>query len=230
MSHIFVSHSQKDKEIISLFSMAFGSTPVRAVFMEFEKMMDGKIVNPEDIRNQIKNATAVFILLSKNVNDISHTRDWIVWESGLAASLGKEIWVFEPTSDFGKINVVIPGFTHFVPIDVDIKQSLAYLRAIIESYDDSQMLSSAAAFGFLGAIGGTMLASPRQREDAAVAGAALGGFFGLIMGTKQNLRPMGISTQCIYCKRVYHVHVPFEYEFRCPGCNNNLRLIQTGQT
>ena len=227
MSQIFISHSQKDGEIVSLFSKAFGATHVRGVFMEYEKITGNKEIKTQDIRNQIKNSSAVFILLSENVNDLPHTRDWIVWESGFAASLGKEIWIFEPTSDLGKIDVVIPGFTHLVPIDIEMEQSYEYLRAIIESYDDSHVLPNAAVYGFLGAIGATMIASPHEREDAVVAGAALGGFFGMLAGTKQRLRPMGISTQCIHCNRVYHVHVPFEFEFRCPGCNNYLELIQT---
>ena len=225
MSRIFISHSQKDEDIISLFSKVFGSTHVRSIFMEYEKMVHGHDIKSEDIKKEMQNSAALFIILSKNVKNNAHTRDWILWESGVAASLGKDIWIFELNSDFGKIDVVIPYFTHYIPIDLNLKEVYAYLRSIIESYDDSQILPNALAFGFLGMIGATILAPPKQQGDAAVLGGALGGSFGAITGDKSHLRPMGTSTQCIHCKRLYHVHCPFNFKFRCPGCNNYLTLI-----
>ena len=86
MSQIFISHSQKDQDLISLFSRAFGGTPVTAYLMEFEKIMQGGAINEKDIRIKIMNSVALFVLLSKNVNDIPHTRDWVVAESAFAAS------------------------------------------------------------------------------------------------------------------------------------------------
>lgn len=230
MSQIFISHSKKDEDIKSFFSSAFGSTNVKQEVMEYEKIMQGEITD-KDIRINIQNSAAVFVLLSENVNDIPHTRDWVVWESAVAATLGKEIWVFEPVSDFGKINVALPYFNHYIPIDVNTDEAYAYVRSIIESYDDSQVLPNAVAGGvaggFLGMIGDTITSAPQKPPSGAVViGAAFGSVIGAISGSKSHLRPMGISTRCVNCHRLYNVHVRYEFTFRCPGCNQYLELIQ----
>ena len=226
MSQIFISHSQRDKTLVSLFSKVFGSTPVRHVCMELEKIIQGANVTPADVEKEIRNSAAMFILLSENVNNTPHTRDWIAWESGVAASSGKDIWVFEPTSDLGRINIVIPHFTHYIPIDTSLEQAYAYIHNIVKSYADSEVLPTAAAFGFLGAIGGTLLTPPEQRTDAALAGFLLGSFFGAAIQSGSDLRPMGTSIQCVHCNKPYYVHAPFEFTFRCPGCNTHLQLIK----
>lgn len=41
MAQIFVSHSAKDKELVAFLSKAFASTPVRAIFEEFEAILKG---------------------------------------------------------------------------------------------------------------------------------------------------------------------------------------------
>jgi hypothetical protein len=81
MSQIFVSHSQKDEAIIALFAKAFGSTNVKHVFMEYEKIMLGRDPMQQEIQKNIQNSAACFVILSKNVSEIKHTRDWIVSES-----------------------------------------------------------------------------------------------------------------------------------------------------
>jgi hypothetical protein len=228
MSQIFISHSKRDRPLVDLFARAFGSTSVKAVFVEYESLMNGQSVKTQHIQNAIQNSAAVFVLLSANVNDLPHTRDWVNWETGVAAHAGKDIWLFETASDQGKIDVVIPWFSHYIPIDVTIEHAYSYVRNIIESYDDSQVLPNAAALGFLGAIGMTMLAPPQEQQNAAIAGGALGAFFGAASASKKHMRPMGTSTQCSKCKRVYHIHVPYGYSFRCPGCNSQLELIKPG--
>ncbi|WP_428369312.1 hypothetical protein [Methanoregula sp.] len=151
MSQIFISHSQKDDAIIALFAKAFGSTHVKHVFMEYEKIMLGREIMPQEIQMNIKNSMACFVILSENVNTIKHTRDWIVAESSLAYQLGKDIWIFEPNSDLGKIDVIIPFFTHIAPFDI-CDEAYVFIRNIIESYEGST---------FLGAVSGNKKKRPR---------------------------------------------------------------------
>ena len=95
MAQIFISHSQKDEEILRLFKDAFVGTNVKAIFESLEKIIKGKI--PRDqIGRDIENSRAIFVILSQNVEKIPHTRDWVVCETGFAKN--KDIWVFEPYS------------------------------------------------------------------------------------------------------------------------------------
>lgn len=82
MAHIFISHSGKDKDLRDFFSNAFAGTKVKAIFEEFEKILIGKVTS-EQIARDIENSKAVFVILSQNVQDIPHTRDWVVCETGV---------------------------------------------------------------------------------------------------------------------------------------------------
>lgn len=97
---------------------------MKAVFEEFEKIFKGKITR-DQIGKDIENSRAVFVILSQNVEKIRHTRDWVVCESGVAKN--KDIWVFEPYSQYGKISVIVPFLRNYVIFGVH-DAWLGYIR------------------------------------------------------------------------------------------------------
>src|SRR2546422_2947788 len=117
MAQIFVSHSAKDKELVSFLSKAFASTQVKAVFAEFEAILKGP-ANAQRIAQDIRISNAVFVLLGRNVQELKHTRDWVGWESGFAAAAAmetnKDIWVLEAIAETDGLSVVIPHLRHYV--------------------------------------------------------------------------------------------------------------------
>jgi len=212
MAQIFVSHSKKDKDLRDFFSNAFADTKVRAVFEEFEKILRGKVTS-EQIVKDIENSNAVFIILGPNVQDIPHTRDWVVWETGVAKN--KDIWVFEPYSQFGRISVVIPYLRHYVIFDTS-NAWLGYIRRIIESYDDSHVLPTLLVTGGIGAL---------LAEKDKIGGAVLGTLAGLAISDKSRERPTGIRVKCVKCSSLYNIHIPQGMnKFRCPVCNTYLKI------
>ena len=88
MAQIFVSHSAKDKELVAFVSQAFASIQVRAVFEEFEAILKGA-ANAGRIASDIRQSNGVFVLLGKHAEELRHSRDWVAWESGVAASVGE---------------------------------------------------------------------------------------------------------------------------------------------
>jgi hypothetical protein len=166
MAQIFISHSQKDKNLRDFLSNAFAGTKVKPIFEEFEKIFRG-IVTSVHIAKDIENSKAVFVILSQNVQNIPHTRDWVVWETGVAKS--RDIWVFEPYSQFGGISIVIPYLRHYVIFDTN-DDWLAYIRRIIESYDDSHVLPTLLLTGGIGAA---------LAEKDKIGGAVLGALAGI---------------------------------------------------
>jgi len=83
MAQIFISHSAIDGDLVDFFSRAGAGTKVRLVFEEFEKIMNGS-VTPVQVGNDIDQSQAMFVVLSRNVEDVEHTRDWVLWETGRA--------------------------------------------------------------------------------------------------------------------------------------------------
>lgn len=220
MAQIFVSHSQKDKELKSFFSEAFATANVKAIYEEFEKILRGNVTS-EQVSRDIENSRAVFVILSQNVQDLPHTRDWVIWETGVGKN--RDIWVFEHYQDVGKISVITPYLRHYVIFDTN-ESWAGYIRTIIESYDDSNTLGTVLMTGGLGAaIGAALL------EDNREVGAVLGGIGGAMVGAaisdKSGTRPLGIRIQCAKCVSTYSVHLPVGTKrIRCPVCNENLGI------
>jgi hypothetical protein len=213
MAQIFVSHSAKDSELVNFFARAGAGTKVRLVFEELERILNGSIA-PLQVANDIKESQAVFVVLSLNVQAISHTRDWVVWETGVASESNKDIWVFERLSENGQISVVTPRLRHYVVYEPN-DSFFAYFRKIIESYDDSHVLGTMLVSAGLGAL------------VAASGGAVLAGLAGLALSDKAAGRPMPVQRQCARCASAYHVHLPQGVDkSRCPVCNAVLASTQ----
>jgi len=106
---IFVSHSQHDKDYRRAFLEVFGLAGIQAKCMEFEAIRSPAW---NEIKNQISNSKAVFVLLGPNVLSSSHTKNWVAFEIGLACALGKHVWVFEQSST--KLDFPIPYLTDYM--------------------------------------------------------------------------------------------------------------------
>ena len=213
MAQIFISHSKKDKEVIHFFLEAFAGTKVKPHLEELEKEIPTG-VNAQKIEKDIQTSNAVFVLLTENVENIKHTRDWITWECGTA--LNKPIWIFEPYESLGKISVVVPRFNHYALFQLT-EEWRKYLRVIIESYDDSYILPTLST-----TTGGGALLNEKDR----LAGATNGFTFGLgLLLLKHITKPsFGINVRCGKCNSNYKIH-QYGY-FRCAICNAQLFLPQ----
>ena len=219
LAQIFVSHSQRDRELKGFFSEAFATSNVRAIYEEFERIL-GKKVTAEQISKDIESSRALFVILSKNVHEIPHTRDWVVWETGVAKN--RDIWVFEYYQDVGKISVITPYLRHYVIFGTN-ESWTAYIRNIIESYDDSNTLGSVLVTGGLGALLGSALFE--DEEAGAVVGGIGGAILGATMADKSKIRPTGSRIQCVSCASTYSVHLPQGMKrIRCPVCNETLEI------
>src|SRR5262245_14953992 len=111
MAQIFISHSSKDKDLVAFVSKAFAATQVKAVFAEFEAILKGP-VTAQSIAQDIRLSNAVFVLLGRSVESLKHTRDWVGWESGVAAGVAmetnKDVWVLESITEMDSFSIVIP--------------------------------------------------------------------------------------------------------------------------
>jgi hypothetical protein len=213
MSQIFISHSARDKSYKDWINQAFASSNVNAKYEEIELLMRGTVTT-EDVQNDIKASSAVFVLLSRNVEQLSHTRDWVAFEVGYAKGVdggNKDVWVFENFRDLGHINMALPSFDHYIVYDT-IDEIIPYVKSIIESYDDSKVLGNMVK----GGSGGALLAAN------AATGFVGGAILGLLYSALSTNRPTGIEVICSNpsCRLKYRVHIPEPLnQFRCAKCN-----------
>jgi len=210
MSQIFISHSAKDTKPLEFLNRAFATTNVQAKHEEIEAIVSGTR-SALQIRTDINASRAIMVVLGPHAQALKHTRDWIVWESGNASGLGKDIWVLEAFEDSCNLSIVIPHLRHYVSFDYT-DPWLIYLRNIVASYDDSQAIKTLAVTTGLGALIGE---GP---------GALIGGGIGLLLAANsQPKAPTGFPLTCPKCQSIYNIHISTA-AMRCPVCNTAIRF------
>jgi hypothetical protein len=208
MAQIFISHSSKDEKQIDFLNRALASTNVQGKYEEIEALTAGSR-NSAQVAVDIAGSNAVFVVLGPHVEQLKHTRDWVVWESGAARGTNKDVWVLEAFEDTPNLSVVIPHVRHYICFHYD-DVWLSFLRAVITSYDDSHILKVVA----VGAGGGAVIG---ESPMAALIGGGLA--WVAAMNAMAQSRPAGIPITCSKCTSVYNVHVDPLFPFRCPICN-----------
>jgi len=213
MAQIFISHSAKDTALKNFINQAFATTKVEAKYEEIEAILDGRRT-AQQIATDIGRSNAVFILLGENVEKLRHTQQWVLWESGVAGAANKDIWVFEAHEDHGKLSVLIPHLHHHVCFEYS-EPWLAYIRAVVSSYDDSHVLPAISAGVATGIA-----------SENAVAGILAGGIVALLLAGNKQGPPGGLmAILCTNCNSVYRIHRdPAWNLMRCPVCNVQLQL------
>jgi len=213
LAQIFISHSARDTKALDFLNRAFATTNVQAKHEEIEALISGKRTSHQ-IALDIQFSNAIFVVLGPHVEELRHTRDWVVWESGAASGTNKDIWVLEAVEDAPRISIVIPRLRHYVQFDYN-DSWLIYLRQIIASYDDSHVVKAmAAGAGLGGAISESM------------GGALVGGGIGLLLALNNaQTRLAGFPIMCPNCQSFYSVHIGLPV-MRCPVCNTGLRFGQ----
>jgi ribosomal protein S27E len=136
MGQIFISHSREDEDFKTYLNKAFAVSKVRAVYEEYESIISGDIT-VQKIIEDITSSDALFVILSKTIERIQYTREWIAFEAAFAYATGKDVWIFEPADQFGQFTFVTPGVSHYAPIYYD-DGSFAKLKSIIDSYADKK--------------------------------------------------------------------------------------------
>src|ERR1700728_1417470 len=213
MAQIFISHSAKDTALKNFINQAFATTKVEAKYEEIEAILDGRRT-AQQIATDIGRSNAVFILLGENVEKRRHTQQWVLWESAVAGAANKDIWVFEAHEDHGNLSVLIPHLHHHVCFEYS-EPWLAYIRAVVSSYDDSHVLPAISAGVATGIA-----------SENAVAGILAGVIVALLLAGNKQGPPGGLmAILCTNCNSVYRIHRdPAWNLMRCPVCNVQLQL------
>lgn len=204
MAQIFISHSARDEALKNFFNQAFATSAVNAKYEEIEQLYKGAITT-QAIEQDITFSSAIFVLLSQNVDSLDHTRDWIGYEVGFAKGAqggNKDVWVFEHVNDAGRLTKVIPNFDHYVVYDTS-DTALVFMKAVVESYDDGRVLRNVAVGTGIGAMVGMPW---------------IGAGVAAVYSNLSTGRPQGIEVIC-GCLLKYKIHLPQQFTvYQCPKC------------
>ncbi len=86
-NRVFISHSSQDEDVISAVKQAFDGLDAKPYFLEDEITGTPPV---KKLIEKIGESDALFVFFTPNSSS-NETREWIVFELGVAASKGKKI-------------------------------------------------------------------------------------------------------------------------------------------
>ena len=209
MDSVFITHSRHDAPILSHIDELIRIVGVNPIFYQYDTGHASTAW--EEIRNDIRNSHALFVVLSNNLSSSAHTQNWVGWEVGVACAFNKRVWVFEELHR--SASFPIPYLTDYVPYNLNDPQLRELISAVAAGYRlDSQMISTIG----LGALGGLLFQVP-----GLVAGAVIGG----IMGKPKQAPYIDLMCYHLDCKTRFKSYVWLD-EMDCPACRRILRFSQ----
>jgi hypothetical protein len=125
---IFISHSQHDQDLLDQLNRVFGNSNISQYKASFE---DQEEPVSESLRNEIRKSQAMFVVLGPHAQKREHTKIWIGWEAGIAAQLGKPIWILEDVNT--QVQMPIPSFSDYILWDSTDSSQHRNLRDLMES-------------------------------------------------------------------------------------------------
>lgn len=213
MTSIFISHSQKDVEILNYFNNIFDGAPIKAILAEFERYERPPWTA---IKNWVNESSAVFLLLGPNLRGSVFTSNWVSFEVGLACQARKPIWVFEHVKD--PVDFPVPYLTNYMLYDPANRVSFEQIQEIVRSYAPTPQLAGAVLGALLGAAFGAAVAG----KKGTIPGAFFGGVIG---GALTRKTPYGIHITCQHedCGISFMLHSKVD-NFLCPTCRRAIYI------
>ncbi len=137
-SQIFLSHSKEDPNL-TFFHKVLSGLATRLVAVELEEIFAPPAAF---IIDQINSSDALFVSLSKPLEELLHTRNWVSFEIGLAANrpwpgvflqkIGIDIIVFEPLEyHVEPIQFPVPYFHYYIEYENN-DEWVKYIRKLVQ--------------------------------------------------------------------------------------------------
>ena len=143
--HIFLSHSQHDKELCEKFLANCGLAGIQGVAFEFD-VQSGRVpldrAAAEVIRETIETARALFVIIGPNVVATFHTSNWVAFEIGVAFTSQPTIpiWVFEDNGQY--VDFPVPALMHHALFNPTSEKEWDWIRGVMEVYAQKPSLFS----------------------------------------------------------------------------------------
>lgn len=209
MAKIFISHSKRDRDLINAMAKVLiniGHNPIIEEFIPQEKK---EPIPYEEIMKNMDLSNYAFLFLTDNIVLTEYTRNWVMFEVGLAASARKRLFVFERAGT--PVPYPIPYFTDYMIFDKDSTNDILDIQALSKKIDKTakNVLKGVAIGGVLGLPFGPL---------ALVILALTGGILGA--STSQKI----LKVKCPHCEVSFNYYSPKYSKFKCPACRKDIHL------
>lgn len=217
LANIFISHSRKDASLIASvhqFLVNVGHTPIIEEFVpESEKLP----IPHDEIQRNVYVSDAIFLFLTDNVLATDYTRNWVVFEVGLARQAMKRVFVFERQGV--PIPYPIPYITDYMIFDPQSISDLLSIQTIAKE------LVGKIPAGLIGAGLGAVLGAAFGPLGLAIGGIA-GGLLGHNADAQAETRIPVIECPYQNCRIRFRYYSPNVTSFNCPACRQQIPLVR----
>lgn len=137
---VFMSHAKDDEAGKSFFNKLFASSRIKANWYHYT---DGRTFpHILGIRSAIGSSSALFVVLSRQMEQRPHTRSWISYEAGIAVGMNRPVWVFEPIGQ--RIEIPVPGAWGYLqrPADTSTLKTFPFERIVKSAGTEFPMTGS----------------------------------------------------------------------------------------
>ncbi len=213
MANIFISHSRKDDSLIASVHQLLvnvGHTPIIEEFIpESEKLP----IPHDEIQRNVSVSDAIFLFLTDNVLATDYTRNWVVFEVGLAKQASKRVFVFER---YGvPIPYPIPYVTDYTIFDPQSISDLLTIQTIAKE------LVGKIPAALIGAGAGALLGAAFGPLGFAIGAITLG-----LAGHNWDVQAEAKIpvVECPYpnCHVRFRYYSPNVTSFNCPTCRQQI--------
>lgn len=217
MAIIFISHSKRDASLVANVHQILINVGHRPIIEEFIPETEKQPIPHDEITQNVALSHAVFLFLTDNVLATEYTRNWVVFEVGLARQGLKRVFVFERQGV--PIPYPIPYVTDYMIFDPQSIQDLLAIQRIA-----SELVGSIPA-KMIGAGAGLLIGSvfgPLGAALGALAGGALGHGFDI----QTEARIPVIECPHENCHLRFRYYSPNIVSFKCPACRQFVTLTR----
>lgn len=207
MATIFISHSKKDEELVLSIKKILeniGHTPIIEEFIPKEKQQE---IPYEEIRSNVNKSSFVFLFLTDSVVETEYTKNWVIYEVGVASNDSKRVFVFERLGT--PIQYPIPYVTDYTLFNPNRTDDMLEVQRLSKNLGKFRKdLLTAGAGALVGSIFGPI-------------GFVLGAIGGYVLGPKQEQSP---KVKCPHCNVSFNYYSVQIKEFDCPCCRKKIDL------
>lgn len=215
MVTIFISHSRKDASLVENVYGILVNIGHIPIIEEFIPETEKQPIPHDEISKNVSLSDSVFLFLTDNVLATEYTRNWVIFEVGLARQGEKRVFVFERQGI--PIPYPIPYLTDYMIFDPQSIQDLLAIQKIAKE------LVGRIPAKLIGAGVGLLIGSVFGPIGAAF-GAITGGSLGHSSDIQTEARIPVIECPRENCHIRFRYYSPNITSFKCPACRELITI------
>ena len=211
MPKVFISHSKRERKLINEISLALDNIGVSPIIEEFIDPEQKQPIPWKEILHNVNLSNAVYLFLTDEVVGTEYTKNWVIFEDGLASALGKQLFLFE--REGVPLEYPVPYLTDYMIFEKETTGDILTIQKISKhlkkyfSVEETLTTTFPIAHPAFDLSDGLFLYSLYYAIKAR--------------GKRKKLKALGVrKVKCPNCNTSFYYYSPEKSPFCCPSCRS----------